>query len=101
VEVSSVGDLPTGGPNRVEGLYFVKAANALYRWDVTSSAWTKIASDGGSFESIIVSELPTTGDPSKMYLLQTTRTGEDQYDKYIWVASLSRFEKFNSASMTW
>lgn len=67
--------------------------------DVTSAIAAAIGElEGVEFE--VVQNLPVTGDPSKIYLIADAHSDtNDSYDEYIWITSLSAYEKIGNTDV--
>ena len=52
-----------------------------------------------SFEFVIVTTLPTTGNKGVIYLVPNTGTSPNAYDEYIWLGSEKKYEKIGSTDI--
>lgn len=72
--------------------------------DARGSAYLDVYSKGEvdslfNGQAVIVTELPETGEPGKIYYVGPTGTGDDQYDEYIWDDTNKKFIKVGEHSI--
>ena len=72
--------------------------------DARGSAYLDVYSKGEvdslfNGQAVIVTTLPTTGEPGKIYYVGPTGTGSDQYDEYIWDDTNKKFIKVGEHSI--
>lgn len=66
---------------------------------ITISGNVISASVGLDIEVILSGSLPETGDPNTIYLLAKSAESPDRFDEYIYVTSVSKWEKIGSTQI--
>lgn len=84
--------------------FITKAVSDLTNYYTKTNTYTKTEVDNkiSAIKTIsieVVSSLPSTGASNVIYLVPKAGTTGDVHDEYVWVASISKFEKIGNTAV--